>query len=165
MEAAASLNSGLRNEPSEAAAVPGEGNRHASASCPVFDDWSAPASANAMPDERLAQRIAAGEGLGTPVGAGEHASSSTNFTWRRDRSEVSLSLTSEGWLVVYSATGRLLGPPQIIHQARHRDATHAAWDFMSRVHLASRDQDEGLRAGRSAAQWIRSLPQWSGPGR
>lgn len=111
-----------------------------------------------MPVERLAQRHAAGEELGTPVGAGDDAGKGKTFTWKRGAYEVTLSLTKEGWVVIYSAAGRLLGPPQVIHQARHRDATHAAWDFMARVHLASRDQDEGLRAGRSAAQWIRSLP-------
>lgn len=111
-----------------------------------------------MPVERLAQRRAAGEELGTPVGVGDDASKNRTFIWKRGAYEVTLTLTKDGWVVVYSAAGRLIGPPQVIHQARHRDATHAAWDFMARVNLASRDQDEGLRAGQSAAQWIRSLP-------
>jgi hypothetical protein len=123
-----------------------------------------------MPVERLAQRVAAGEELGTPVGAGEDASSHNNsgtktFTWKRGHYEVTLTLTKEGWLVICSAEGRLLGPPQVIHEAKHREAKHAAWDFMARVGIASRDKDEGLRAGRSAAQWIRSLPQWHEPAR
>jgi hypothetical protein len=29
---------------------------------------------------------------------------------------------------------------------------------MARVVLASRDEEEGLRAGRSAAQWLRARP-------
>lgn len=118
-----------------------------------------------MPVERLAQRDAAGEELGTPVGVGDHASSNKTFTWTHGHYEVTLTMAKDGWIVVYSAASRLLGPPQVIHKEKHRDATHAAWDFMSRVNLASRDQDEGLRAARSAAQWIRSLPQWSHPRR
>jgi hypothetical protein len=53
----------------------------------------------------------------------------------------------------------LLGPRQVLYQGRHRDATYAAWDVMARVVLASRDEDEGLRAGQSAAQWIKARRQ------
>ena len=33
---------------------------------------------------------------------------------------------------------------------------HAAWDVMARVIRACRDEEEGLRVGRSAAQWLRA---------
>jgi hypothetical protein len=46
----------------------------------------------------------------------------------------------------------------VLYQGRHRDPTYAAWDVMARVVLASRDEEEGLRAGRSAAQWLRARP-------
>jgi hypothetical protein len=69
-------------------------------------------------------------------------------------------MVSDGWIVVYSTAGRLLGPPQVLHQQRHRDPRHAAWDVMARVQLASRSQDEGFRAGQSAARWIKSQPGW-----
>lgn len=78
------------------------------------------------------------------------------FVWRHGRAEVTLARTGESWHVVYTAAGRLLGPRQIVYSASHRQATHAAWDVMARVIRASRDEEEGLRAGRSAAQWMRS---------
>ena len=78
------------------------------------------------------------------------------FVWRCGRAEITLSHADESWTVVYTSTGRLLGPRQIVYQGKHRDATYAAWDVMARVVLASRDEDEGLRAGRSAAQWIKA---------
>ena len=112
-----------------------------------------------MPDERSVQRHAAGEGMGTAVGAGEFGiTAGEAFVWKSGRAEVTLSFAPDGWTVIYSAAGRLLGPPQVIHKARHHDPTHAAWDFMARVQLASRNEDEGLRAGRSAARWIKSRP-------
>ena len=80
------------------------------------------------------------------------------FVWRYGRSEVTLQRVPDGWSVVYTSVGRLLGPRQVLYQGRHRDPTYAAWDVMARVIRASRDEDEGLRAGRSAAQWIKSRP-------
>jgi hypothetical protein len=82
------------------------------------------------------------------------------FTWKSDRAEVTLSLTSEGWMVQYSTVGRLLGPPQVLHQARHRDAKLATWDVMARVQSASNNEAEMVRAGQSAVQWIKSRPRW-----
>jgi hypothetical protein len=82
------------------------------------------------------------------------------FTWKSDRAEVTLSLTNEGWIVQYSTVGRLLGPPQVLHQARHRDAKHATWDVMARVQSASNNEAEMVRAGHSAVQWIKSRPRW-----
>lgn len=81
------------------------------------------------------------------------------YVWRGGRAEVTLSRADDTWTVVYTSAGRLLGPRQEIYRGQHQDATHAAWDVMARVVLASRDEDEGLRAGQSAAQWIKAQRQ------
>lgn len=82
-----------------------------------------------------------------------------SFVWRGGRAEVTLSQSDESWTVLYTSSGRLMGPRQVLYRASHRDATHAAWDVMARVVLASRDEDEGLRAGQSAAKWIKANRQ------
>ena len=94
------------------------------------------------------------------MGAGEYAiSAGEAFVWRSDRAVVTLSQIGDGWIVEYSTVGRLLGPPQVLHHARHREAKHAAWDLMSRVQAACKDDDVGMRAGLSAAQWIKARPR------
>jgi hypothetical protein len=94
------------------------------------------------------------------VGAGEYAiTTGEAFSWKSDRAEVKLSQVTDGWIVEYSTVGRLLGPPQVLHQARHRDAKHAAWDLMSRVQAASKDDEVGMRAGLSAARWMKTRPR------
>lgn len=93
---------------------------------------------------------------------GEFGLSGGDFVWRSGRAEITLSMAGDAFSVVYTSPGRLLGPRQVLYEAKHQDATFAAWDVMARVVLASRDEDEGLRAGRSAAQWIRA--HRSGPG-
>jgi hypothetical protein len=119
------------------------------------------ARSKTMPDERSAQRRAAGKGTGTAVGGGPYdITAGDAFTWKSDRAEVTLSLTSEGWVVQYSTVGRLLGPPQVLHQARHRDPKLATWDVMARVQSASHNEAEMVRAGHSAVQWIKSRPRW-----
>ncbi len=79
-----------------------------------------------------------------------------SFVWRQGRAEVTLQRDGKDWSVVYTSVGRLLGPRQVIYAQKHRRATHAAWDVMARVIRASRDEEEGLRVARSAAQWMRS---------
>lgn len=86
------------------------------------------------------------------------------FVWRVGRGEVTLSRSGDVWAVIYTSIGRLLGPRQVLYEGKHRDPTYAAWDVMARVVLASRDEDEGLRAGRSAAQWLRTRPHPPAPG-
>ena len=104
------------------------------------------------------------------MGGGEHARTTEEaFIWKSDRAQVKLSQSSEGWLVEYSAVGRLLGPPQMLHVAKHRDPRLAAWDVMSRVQAAAKDDVIGMQAGLSAARWIKSRPHWNeladnGPG-
>lgn len=90
--------------------------------------------------------------------SGYAMTTSDAFVWRVGRGEVTLSRAGDAWMVSYTSVGRLLGPRQLLYENRHRDPTHAAWDVMARVVLASRDEDEGLRAGRSAAQWLRAWP-------
>ena len=100
--------------------------------------------------------------MGVSVGVGEYAIlSGEAFVWKSDRAEVTLSLTSDGWMVEHSTVGRLLGPPQLLHQARHRDAKLATWDVMARVQNASKNEAEMVRAGHSAVEWIKSRPQWN----
>lgn len=123
------------------------------------------AGAEGEPNGRSAQRRAAGEGMGTAVGAGDYAiTTGEAFVWKSDRAEVMLSLVSDGWIVQYSTVGRLLGPPQVLHQARHRDAKLATWDVMARVQNASNNEAEMVRAGHSAVRWIKSRPRWSEQG-
>lgn len=102
-------------------------------------------------------------GMGEAVGGGEYAiTTGEAFIWKSDRAEVSLTHSSEGWLVRYSTVGRLMGPPQVLHQARHRDAKLATWDVMARVNSAS-NESEMMRAGTTVVQWINGR-QRSGPG-
>lgn len=77
------------------------------------------------------------------------------FVWRQGRAEVTLAPVGNGWSVVYRSTTRLLGPQQVLYEKHHENPTYAAWDVMARVVLVSHNEDEGLRAGRSAAQWIK----------
>ena len=79
------------------------------------------------------------------------------FVWRHGRDEVRLTSESDGWSVVYLSVGKLLGPRQVIYQAKHKRATHAAWDVMARVIRASRDEEEGVRVAQSAARWMRGV--------
>jgi hypothetical protein len=113
-----------------------------------------------MPEKRSAQRRAAGEGTGTAVSAGEYAiTAGESFVWKSDRAEVRLSIVSDGWIVEYSALGRLLGPPQMLHQERHQDPKHAAWDVMARVQKASNNENEMMRAGQYVVRWLNSKPR------
>jgi hypothetical protein len=92
--------------------------------------------------------------MGAAVGGGEYAiSADETFVWKSDRHEVTLSLTSDGWMVRLMTTGPLAGPPTLEHQARHRDARLATFDLMGRVGKAS-NEEEMVRAGSHAVQWI-----------
>jgi hypothetical protein len=100
--------------------------------------------------------------MGAAVGAGEYAiTAGEAFVWKSDRAEVILTLASDGWIVQYSTVGRLLGPPQVLHEARHKDAKLATWDVMARVQNASNNEAEMVRAGHSAVRWIKSRPRWN----
>ncbi len=77
------------------------------------------------------------------------------FVWRQGRTEVTLGRDGNAWSVVCTSAGKLLGPRQVTYEARHRRAKHAAWDVMARVIRICHDEEEGVRVGRNAAQWMR----------
>jgi hypothetical protein len=92
--------------------------------------------------------------MGAAVGGGEYAiTAGEAFIWKSERAEVTLSLTSDGWMVRLMTIGPLMGPPTVQHQARHRDAKLATFDLMGRVGKES-NEEEMVRAGSHAVQWI-----------
>lgn len=95
--------------------------------------------------------------------SGYASSTDDAFVWRVNRGEVTLRRTGDVWAVKYTAVGRLLGPRQVLYEGEHRDATYAAWDVMARVVHASRDEEDGVRAGRSAVKWLKAQPRPPGP--
>ena len=78
------------------------------------------------------------------------------FVWRHGKAEVTLTRVGNAWTVAYTTAGRLLGPRQTLYHQTHKLPRYAAWDVMARVVQASRDEDEAVRVGRSAAQWLRA---------
>ena len=78
------------------------------------------------------------------------------YIWRQSRAEIILMRAGDKWHIEYTVAGRLLGPRQIVYEARHQSARNAAWDFMARVVRASRDEEEAVRASKEAARWMRS---------
>lgn len=115
--------------------------------------WGVVVCATRRSGPRRSGAVSGGNGVGGIIDT-----SGDSFVWRVGRAEVTLADAGDGWTVSYTSVGRLLGPRQVLYQGRHRDATYAAWDVMARVVLASRDEDEGVRAGRSAVQWIKARP-------
>lgn len=79
------------------------------------------------------------------------------FIWSTDRSKLTLAREGDGWTVVQLAQGPLLGPKQVVYQARHKRPTLAVWDVLARVRLTTHDADEGQRVAESAARWMRDL--------
>ena len=77
------------------------------------------------------------------------------YLWRQGRFEVVVERQGDGWKVVSTTIGRLFGPRQVLYEASHKAAKHAAWDVMACVIRASRNEDEGVNAGREAARWMR----------
>jgi hypothetical protein len=77
------------------------------------------------------------------------------YLWKQGRVEVTLDRQADGWRVMSTTIGRLFGPRTILYEASHKHPTHAAWDVMARVIRASKNEDEGVNAGREAARWIR----------
>lgn len=97
--------------------------------------------------------------MGAAVGGGDYAiTTGDTFIWKSARAEVSLSISSEGWVVQHSTVGRLLGPPHVVHQARHRDARLATWDVMARVQNVTNSEAEMVRTGNIVVQWINAHP-------
>lgn len=86
------------------------------------------------------------------------------FSWQCGRSTVQLAWLDGAWTVLLIAPCRLSGPPQVLYQASHANPLHAAWDLQVRVGHASRDEDEAVRAGCSAARWLRERAYPAPPG-
>ncbi len=76
------------------------------------------------------------------------------FSWKQGRVEVVVERQADGWKVVSTTIGRLFGPRQVLYEASHKFAKHAAWDVMACVIRASKNEDEGVNAGREAARWM-----------
>jgi hypothetical protein len=77
------------------------------------------------------------------------------FTRKFGRYEVSLFREGDGWVVEFTSSGRLFGPRVQLYRERHEVTRYAAWDFMARVIRATENEEEGVRAGRQAAAWMR----------
>lgn len=76
------------------------------------------------------------------------------YRWRQGRHTVTLTRNDGSWVVQLTTTGRLFGPVETIYEGRHVDERYACWDVMARVIKTTRDEDEGLKAGREAAAWV-----------
>lgn len=76
------------------------------------------------------------------------------YIWRQGRIEVVAERDGEGWRVRSTSAGRLFGPREVLYEGRHKLAKHAAWDVMACVIRATRNEDEGVNAGREAARWM-----------
>jgi hypothetical protein len=92
---------------------------------------------------------------GEAVSRGRDCGIEEAFVWRQGRADVTLRREGEAWAVVCTTVGRLRGPRNVLHSAKHRRADHAVWDVMARVIRVTKDEDQGLRAGADAAHWIR----------
>jgi hypothetical protein len=88
---------------------------------------------------------------------GDHESFQADvFIWSTERSKLTLAREGDSWKLIQLAEGPLLGPKHVVYEARHRRATLAAWDVLSRVRITTHDPEEGVRVAESAARWMRS---------
>lgn len=78
------------------------------------------------------------------------------YVWRYGRIEVVVQRDGDQWHVVSTSTGKLFGPKQVLHEARHKQMRHAAWDVMACAIRATSDEDQGVAAGKAAARWMGS---------
>jgi hypothetical protein len=76
------------------------------------------------------------------------------YVWRQGRIEISAQREGDAWLVRSTSVGRLFGPREVLYEGTHKQVKHAAWNVMACVIRATRDEDEGVRAGREAARWM-----------
>lgn len=87
----------------------------------------------------------------------DELSSGQAFTWSFERLQLTVSLDGDAWSVVCLSESPLRGPRAIVYESKHRQATHAAWDVLSRVSKATHDDEEGVRVALQAAQWMRTV--------
>lgn len=96
-------------------------------------------------------RFTRGGGLGL---ADSDCGGATQYIWRQGRHDVVVERDGDSWKVLSTTTSRLFGPRHVLYEARHKFARNAAWDVMACVIRASRNEDEGVNAGREAARWM-----------
>lgn len=77
------------------------------------------------------------------------------FIWRNDRYSLKVWFEENEWAIQHTSPNPLLGP-QVVSEARHRQAKQAVWDIMSRVSRVTRDDEEGVRVATSVARWMRT---------
>jgi len=93
--------------------------------------------------------------LGVAMASGDTGKEGAPFVWRLGKDLVTVTRAGSSWQVAYLTQGRLLGPRTCVYQGLHRQAKFAAWDVMARVISASHDEEAGIDAAMSAAQWMR----------
>ncbi len=79
------------------------------------------------------------------------------FVWSSERFILRLTQEGDFWAVICRSTSPLYGPDIVTYEAKHRLPTHAAWDVLTRVTRATRDDEEGVQAGSMAARWMKSM--------
>ncbi len=89
--------------------------------------------------------------------AGGVRMSDGEFVWSSDRFNLTLTQDGDSWAVVCRSASPLFGPSVVTYEAKHRLPTHAAWDVLTRVTRATRDDEEGVKAGSMAARWMKSV--------
>lgn len=88
----------------------------------------------------------------------EAGSSNDRFVWSTDRCRLTIWLEENQWMIRLTSPNPLLGP-LVVSEAKHSQAKQAAWDVLTRVTKATRDDEEGVRVASSAARWMRQLGQ------
>jgi hypothetical protein len=87
---------------------------------------------------------------------GDDPGAADQFVWSNDRLQLTIWLEADEWWIQHTTPNPLLGP-LVISEAKHRQAKQAAWDVLSRVTKATRDDEEGVRVATSAARWMRQV--------
>ena len=87
---------------------------------------------------------------------GADPGSPDRFEWNTERVQLTIWLEADEWWIQQTMPNPLLGP-MVTSKASHRHAKQAAWDVLSRVTKATRDDEEGVRVASSAARWMRQI--------
>lgn len=100
--------------------------------------------------------------MGENLVAADPGSSNDRFVWSTDRYRLTIWLDKDQWMIQHTAPNPLLGP-LVISEAKHSQAKQAAWEVMTRVTKATKDDEEGVRVATSAARWMRERGETSSP--